>query len=306
MEDYPRTLLDFEKRFATEEACRRYLLALRWPHGFRCPRCGTSKAWLTSRLLYHCEGCGLQTSLIAGTVLQDTKKPLRLWFRAIWQITTQKYGANALGLQRVLGLGSYHTSSLWLHKLRTAMIRPGRDRLWGTVEVDETYVGGDNSGRRGRGAEGKTLVIVAAQEDGRKIGRIRLARVPNARGNTLEKAVLAAVEPGARIRTDDRVGYAGLPRLGYGHDVVRSTSDVGENLLPGAHRVASLLKRWLLGTYQGAVQPSHLDYYLDEFTFRFNRRTSASRGKLFFRLIQQILATAPVQATEISQKSPET
>jgi transposase-like protein len=306
MEDYPRTQLDFEKRFATEEACRSYLLALRWPDGFRCPRCNGPKAWLTSRSLYHCEGCRLQTSLFAGTILQDTKKPLRLWFRAIWQITTQKYGANALGLQRVLGLGSYRTSWVWLHKLRRAMVRPGRDRLSGTVEVDETYVGGERSGKRGRGAEGKALVVVAAQVDGRKIGRIRLVRVPSAGQDALERAVQATVEPGTHVMTDDWVGYAGLSGLGYGHDVVRKTSDVGENLLPKAHRVASLLKRWLLGTYQGAVRPSHLGYYLDEFTFRFNRRTSGSRGKLFYRLVQQMVAIAPVPAADIGHKAPET
>jgi transposase-like protein len=299
MEDYPRTLLALEDRFATEEACLHYLRKLRWPGGFRCPGCGCGEAWLTARGLHHCRGCSLQTSPLAGTIFQDTKKPLRLWFRAIWHITTQKYGANALGLQRVLGLGSYRTAWVWLHKLRRAMVRPGRDRLSGTVEVDETYIGGERSGKRGRGAEGKTLVVVAAQQDGQGIGRIRLRRVADASARSLEGAVKAAVEPGSTVDTDGWSGYGGLSELGYMHKVVRESAELGENPLPRVHRVASLLKRWLLGTYQGAVRPAHLDYYLDEYTFRFNRRTSRSRGKLFYRLVQQAAAIDPVVAKEI-------
>jgi len=299
MEDYPRTLLELEERFATEEACLQYLSELRWPEGFRCPRCGKQDYWFTNRALYHCQSCGLQTSPLAGTIFQDTKKPLRLWFRAIWHITTQKYGANALGLQRVLGLGSYHTAWSWLHKLRRAMVRPGRDRLSGTIEVDETYIGGGKPGKRGRGALGKELVVISAQKDAQRIGRIRLQRVHDASAKSLENAVKAAVEPGSIVLTDGWQGYKGLSRLGYIHKLVRDEADVGENLLPNVHRVAALLKRWLLGTYQGAVRPSHLDYYLDEYTFRFNRRTSRSRGKLFYRLVQQAAAIDPVLVKDI-------
>ena len=299
MDDYPVSLTDFEQRFATEEACRSYFQKLRWPRGFRCPRCGGEAAWLTKRDLYHCEDCGLQTSLLAGTIFQDSKKPLGLWFRAMWHVTTQKYGANALGLQRVLGLGSYRTAWTWMHKLRRAMVRPGRDRLSGTIEVDETYIGGKKPGKRGRGAAGKALVVIAAQKDGKKIGRIRLKRVPDASAESLESAVTAAAEPGCVLRTDGWAGYTGLRKLGYTHKVVRGDGVVGENLLPMANQVAGLLKRWLLGTYQGAARPSHLDYYLDEYTFRFNRRTSRSRGKLFFRLVQQAGAVDPVPAKAI-------
>lgn len=299
MEYYPLTVLEFEKRFATEDACKQYLQDLRWPGGFQCPRCGNRRGWITKRDLYHCEHCGLQTSIYAGTIFQDTKKPLHIWFRAIWYLTAQKYGTNALGLQRVLGLGSYRTSWTWLHKLRCAMVRPDRDCLTGTIEVDETYIGGTASGKRGRGAEGKTLVIIAAQKDGRKIGRIRLQRVHDASANSLETAVKTVVEPGSIVKTDGWVGYNGLSDLGYNHRVIRDEADVGENLLPMAHQVAGLLKRWLMGTYQGAVQSSHLDYYLDEYTFRFNRRTSRSRGKLFYRLVQQASAVAPVPAKNL-------
>jgi transposase-like protein len=197
-------------------------------------------------------------------------------------------------MQRILGLGSYHTAWHWLHKLRRAMVRPGRDRLAGTVEVDETFIGGERPGKRGRGAAGKTLVVIAAQAVGTKIGRIRLARVVSASASHLEAAVSQAVEPGSTVRTDGWGGYNGLNDLGYEHEVIRSTPVVGENLLPLAHRVAALLKRWLLGTHQGAVQPEHLDYYLDEFTFRFNRRTSGSRGLLFYRLLDQAVHLPPI------------
>lgn len=241
----------------------------------------------------------MQTSLFAGTIFQDTKKPLQLWFNAIWHITNQKYGANALGLQRILGLGSYRTAWTWLHKLRRAMIRPGRDRLMGIIEVDETFIGGKRSAKRGRGAEGKELVVIAAQKDGQKLGRIRLQRIPDASGNSLEDAVKNHIEPGSIVQTDGWQGYNGIGKLGYTHEVIREEAEVGDNLLPKAHLVASLLKRWLMGTYQGAVRPIHLDYYLDEYTFRFNRRTSRSRGKLFYRLVQQVAAVSPITIKEL-------
>ena len=305
VEDYPRTILEFEQRFATEEACRRYLFKLRWPEGFCCSRCGHGQAWATKRGLYCCCHCDYQISVTAGTIFQDTRKPLRLWFRAIWHVTSQKNGVSALGLQRVLGLPRYETTWTWLQKLRVAMVRPGRDRLSGIVEVDETYIGGEKPGKRGRGAAGKALVVVAAQENEGRIGRIRLRRVPDASAESLSPAVQDAVEPGSMVRTDGWGGYRQLTSLGYVHAVVRETADVGENLLPLAHRAASLLKRWLLGTHQGAVRASHLDYYLDEFTFRFNRRTSGSRGKLFYRLVQQAVSVHPITGYNLRGSYPQ-
>lgn len=299
MEDYPRTLLEFEERFATEEACLEYLFKMRWPEGFQCTQCRHEKAWSTTRGLFHCAYCGFQTSVTAGTIFQDTKKPLRLWFRAIWHLTSQKYGANALGLQRVLGLGSYRTAWMWMHKLRRAMVRPGRDRLSGTVDVDETHIGGEKPGKRGRGAAGKVLIVVMVEVKDNKIGRIRLSRVPDASAPSLEGAVKEGVAPGTTVCTDGWPGYKGLSKIGYEHEVIRDGADIGRNMLPRVNRVVALLKRWLLGTYQGRVQPSHLDYYLDEFTFRFNRRTSRSRGKLFYRLVQQAVLIDPVLAKDI-------
>lgn len=305
MEEYPETTQEFHDWFATEDSCRDYMFRLRWPEGFRCPRCRNNRAWRMGRLLFRCTQCDLETSITAGTLFQDTRKPLRLWFQAMWYVTNQKYGVSAIGLGQALGLGSYRTAWMWLHKLRRAMVRPGRDRLQGTVEIDETYVGGQRPGKRGRGAEGKALVLVAAQKDGKRVGRIRLRRIDDASADSLETAIKEMVTPGSMIRTDEWLGYNGLKAQGYSHKVVRRKSSVGDNLLPLANRVTSLLKRWLLGTHQGAVRPSHLDYYLDEFTFRFNRRTSRSRGKLFYRLVQQAMAIDPVPAKSIIGGRPE-
>lgn len=300
MAKYPENALEFRDWFATEQACREYLLGLRWPDGFRCPRCQKQKVWHMSRPLYCCAGCGHQFSLTAGTLFEDSHKPLRLWFEALWYVVNQKSGVSALGLKRTLELGSYHTAWKWLHKLRRAMVRQGRDRLTGVVQVDEIFIGGPREGKRGRGAAGKELVLIAAQADGKRIGRIRLCRIADATAASLETAIRASIEPGSIIHTDDWKGYHGLKALGYRHQVIRHEPDVGDNLLPMANRVASLLKRWLLGTHQGAVRPSYLDYYLDEYTFRFNRRTSGSRGLLFYRLLQQAAALKPIKGKNLS------
>lgn len=295
MEDYPRDLAEFERRFATDAACRDYLVQLRWPDGFRCPRCGQPKAWPVRGALFQCAGCGHQTSVTAGTIFQDTRTPLTTWFRAMWWVTNQKTGVSALGLQRTLGLRSYKTAWSWLHKLRRAMVRPGRDRLTGPVEVDETYIGGVHPGRRGRQTETKALVGVAVQIERKRLGRIRLRRIPDASGPSLMAFVQDAVDSGSLVHTDGWVGYAPLRRHGYKHRVtfLEGQAKSPSQLMPHVHQVASLIKRWLLGTHHGAVTHEHLDYYLDEFTFRFNRRRSRSRGKLFFRLVQQAVAVDP-------------
>lgn len=291
--------MEFEKKFHADEACREYLYQLRWPDGFICPRCGHQKCWKMQSGLYRCSNCKYHLSVTAGTIFQDSRIPLRLWFRAIWQVVSQKHGISALGLQRVLGLNRYSTTWTLLHKLRIAMVRPGRDSLVGPVQVDETYIGGPRSGKRGRGAAGKTLVVVAVEDKGKRPGRIRLHKVKNASGESLIPAIKDSVQPKSEVRTDGWEGYSQLSTSGYKHMIIRKTADVGDNLLPLANRVASLLKRWLIGTHQGAPLPSHLDYYLDEFVFRFNRRTSRSRGLLFYRLIQQAVNIAPVKGKRI-------
>jgi transposase-like protein len=239
-----------------------------------------------------CKGCRLQVSVTGGTIFQDSHLPLTTWFRAMWHITSQKNGVSALGLQRTLGLGSYKTAWALLHKLRRAMVRPGRDRLRGRIEVDETYWGGVEKGLIGRLIEDKTLIIVAAEEDGKGIGRIRLRRITDLTKVSVHSFITEAVEPGSTLCTDGLNAYLGL--AGYVHDrQVQRRQPEGEYLMPRVHRVVSLLKRWLLGTHQGAISAEQLDYYLDEFTFRFNRRTSASRGKLFYRLAQHAVRVEP-------------
>jgi transposase-like protein len=296
MEDYPRNLVEFERRFATDEVCRDYLMHVRWPAGFRCSRCGGGKFWPQRVLLLQCAACDYQSSVIAGTIFQDTHAPLTLWFRAMWYVTSQKNGTSALGLQRILGLGSYRTAWAWLHKLRRVMVRPGRDRLHGRVEVDETFVGGEEDGHRGRRRGDKSLIVIAVEVEGKRVGRIRLRSIPDASAASLHSFIKDSIEPGSTVHTDGWQGYKGLEQNGFGCE----TSVIGKqpkdavNLLPHVHLVVALLKRWLLGTHQGAVSRAYLAYYLDEFTFRFNRRTSKSRGKLFYRLVEQAVTTAPV------------
>jgi len=304
MEDFPRTLGELESRFGSEQACRDYLRQLRWPEGFRCPRCSHDRSWPVAKRL-ECAKCGYQASLTAGTIFQDSHKPLSMWFRAIWWVTSQKNGTSALGLQRVLGLGSYQTAWTWLHKLRRAMVRPGRDRLTGRVEVDEMYWGSREEGWQGREPGHKSLIAIAAQEDGRKIGRIRMARIPDASAESLLGFIERSIEPGSIVHTDGWAGYTGLRKKGYEHESTPQGSlgrpGAEEDLLPRVHRVVSLLRRWLMGTHQGAISPEHLDYYLDEFTFRFNRRTSTYRGKLFLRLLQQAVAVEPAPYEQIAK-----
>ena len=210
---------------------------------------------------------------------------------------------SALGLQRQLGFDRYETAWTWLHKLRRAMVRPGRDRLSGHIEVDETYVGGVEEGVRGRETHKKSIVVIAVEVPSPKgFGRVHLCRIPDVSGDSLVPFVCDAVEPGALVRTDGWGGYNDLPKHGYDRQqvVLSNSGDPAHVSMPAVHRVAAWLKRWLLGTHQGSVRPSHLDYYLDEFAFRFNRRTSRKRGKLFYRLVQQVMNVDPVSWEDVA------
>jgi transposase-like protein len=248
-----------------------------------------------------CVGGGRQTSVTAGTIFQGTRIPLKAWFKAIWWVVSQKNGASALGLQRVLGFGSYRTAWTWLHKLRRAMVRPGRERLTGHVEVDETLIGGvePGGGRRHKGK--RALVVIAAEVRGRAIGRIRIESVEDATATSLIAFIQRNIEPGSSVITDGHKGYCSLPSVGYIHDrrIHLGSREDAHASLPSVHRVASLIKRGLMGTHQGAVRREHLGYYLDEFTFRFNRRPSRSRGKLFYRLLEQAVAIEPTSYAQM-------
>lgn len=294
--DYPRTFQEFEAWFASEAQCRDYLIRLRWHDGFECPHCGVrDEPWITARGYLHCRSCEGEISVTAGTLFEGTRKSLRDWFFAIWFVTSQKHGASALGLKRVLALGSYQTAWTWLHKIRRAMVRRGRDRLSGAVEVDETFVGAPEEDVHGRETEEKAMVVIAAEQRGRAIGRVRLQCIVDASAESLLAFVKDSITPGSLVITDGWRGYNGLTDLGYQHEIrnIKRSGVPAHKLLPRVHRVASLLKRWLLGTLQGGVQQRHLEYYLDEFTFRFNRRSSRSRGLLFYRLMQQATTITP-------------
>lgn len=286
--EFPGTLLEFERWFRTEESCRAYLERIRWPEGFICPRCHARKAWRTKSGLFHCQGCYTNTYLTAGTVFHRSKVPLCLWYRAMWWMTNQKVGINAMGLQRLLGLPSYKTAWIMLHKLRRAMIRPGREQLSGDVEVDETLIGGLTPGNPARQA--KNIVIIAAEIRGEGIGRIRLSKLPNDDGASIVGFVKNTVAKGSLIISDGAWAYSWLTKDGYRH---RRIPRAGSKELPRVHRIAALVKRWLLGTFQGRTSDKQLQPYLDEFAFRFNRRNSALRGQLFYRLLQQCAGRGP-------------
>ena len=310
--DYPQNWNDFLDWFATEESCLAYLERLRWPSGFICPRCASAgEAYRASRIRLMCRACQHQSSVTAGTIFDKTRTPLRVWLAAAWYLTNQKQGVSALGLQRVLGLGSYQTAWTMLHRFRRAMVRPDRARLKGLVEVDETYLAITDRqepispvGRKS--STTKVLVVMAVEILHPKgFGRIRLRRILRDSAPYVVPFVQEVIEPAARVRTDGSAAYRSLGELGYDHQrTVMLGSDVPAHVsMAGVHRVASLVQRWILGTHHGSVQPEHLDAYLDEFVFRFNRRTSNSRGMLFYRLLQQAVATAPVTYQDVVRKA---
>ncbi|MGI9154223.1 MAG: IS1595 family transposase [Rubrivivax sp.] len=310
--DYPQTWNEFLDWFGTEEACLAYLERLRWSNGFVCPRCGcVGEAYRATRIRLMCPSCQHQGSVTAGTIFDKTRTPLRVWLAAAWYLTNQKQGVSALGLQRVLGLGSYQTAWTMLHRLRRAMVRPGREQLRGLVEVDETYLSISDrqapiSAKGRKNNTSKVLVVMAVEMlEPKGFGRIRLRRVANDSAACVIPFVQEVIEPGAQVRTDGSAAYRTLTELGFTHQrTVMLGSEVPAHVsMAGVHRVAALVQRWILGTHHGSVQPEHLDAYLDEFVFRFNRRTSNSRGMLFYRLLQQAVVTAPVTYRDVVGKA---
>jgi transposase-like protein len=273
---FPRSIVEFQRRFPDEAACRAYLFASRWPEGYRCLRCGGDEVGAEHRRhLWQCKRCGHQTSVTAGTVMHKTRTPLTLWFWAAYLVATHTPGISAVQLQRQLGIPRYETAWLILQKLRRAMVAPEREPLRGEVEVDETLVGGhDESRRGGRQRDGKkTLVGVIVEVRGEGSGRLRLKVLSDASRNTLTPWVKESVEGGAIVHTDGWEGYGKLAGSGFDHRPRPQRRDRpdAQKLLPRAHRAASNLKTWLQGTHRG-VSPEHLQAYLDEFVFRHNRR----------------------------------
>jgi transposase-like protein len=301
IEGLPSDLPAFVSRFGSDAQCRAYLVRARWPAGFGCSGCGHGRAYSHKlRLIEECAACGKQHSLLAGTIFEQTKTGLARWFLAIYLVTSSKGGISAMELKRQMGFGSYQTAWSWLHKIRRAMVRPDRTPLSKRVEVDETYVGGSKPGKAGRGAAGKVKVAGAVESDrgagkGRRLGRLRLAVVDDVSAASLEHFLASAVARSAPVATDGWSGYRGLAAAGFQHErhVVRTSPGDAAAELPAIHLVFGLVKRWLLGTHHGAVGKKHLAAYLDEFVFRFNRRTARNLSHRFARVIEHAVQIQP-------------
>lgn len=301
--DYARTYREFKTMFPDDAGCAAYLETLRWPRGFICPSCGAADPpWRQSRGRLVCPACRRQTTVTAGTILDKTRTPLTTWFEAAWHVATAKNGLSATTLHRTLDI-SYRTAWAMLHRFRVAMVRSEREQLSGDIEVDETMVGGVEVGaKRGRGAKKDIVVIAIEVLHPKGFGRVRLRRIQNASSEQLASFVVATVSPGSEVHTDGWPAYGGLSEHGYQHRVtnVSKSGDLAHVAMPAVHRIASLLKRWILGTHQGSVTGHHLQAYLEEFTFRFNRRASRSRGLVFRRLLEQAVATGPITAADLA------
>lgn len=285
--------------FPNDRACLDYLDGLRWPHGFVCPHCGSVADWPMRDGRHRCSGCDRRVSVTAGTVFDKTRTPLTVWFEAAWLMMSSKAGLSALNLQRVTGIGSYQTAWAMLHRFRSVMVASRRDLLSGTVEVDETFVGGPRPGKTGRGALGKTLVAGAIEQSlsGRGFGRARLEVIADASAVSFAPFLSNTVAAGSTVITDAWPGYLpAVPDTDFAHHRlnVRRSGLQAHELLPGVHRLFSLLHRGMGGTHQGAIRPEHLQSYLDKFVFRFNRCRSRQRGMLFLRFLERCVDAAPV------------
>jgi transposase-like protein len=304
--DYPRSVGEVHSWFRTDADCLDYLEWLRWPSGFVCPDCGHGGGWRLGDGRFMCAACGRRTSVTAGTIFDRTRTPLTVWFAACWLFASGKDGISALSIKRTLEISSYQTAWALLHRLRSVLVRPGRERLAGRVEVDETYIGGFEAGLAGGRARGKKVLTVIAVEVKvpKGIGRCRMLPISDASATSLPSFIKNHIEPGTCVITDGWQGYHGIEKFGYVHDrrsqrAARGRGEDTGEMFPAVHRVASLTKRWLTGTHQGSVDPAHLASYLNEFVFRFNRRHSRSRGLLLLRVLQLAVAHAPVRYQDI-------
>jgi transposase-like protein len=309
-EDYPKTEIEFDQRFSNPDTCYEYLAKTRWPNGFICEKCGHNAFWVSAKHIYICTRCEHQYSLTAGTIMHRTRKPITYWFKAMWWFTTRKSGVNAVNLKELLGLGSYQTAWTWLQKLRRCTNRKDREKLSGRVEVDEFFVGGQKTGKRGRGADGKTIVYIAVERDMKQdpstleeywqIGRARMQVALDCSSYSLETFINHNIEAGSIVATDKWSSYQPIVNIRYHHEVIDAPDQKGsESRLYGAHLVVSLVKRLIRSTFQGRFEPKYLQNYLDEYVFRFNRRKSISIGKKFMRIVQQVMRSRNISNKDI-------
>ena len=299
---YPDNIREFFRMFPNEQSCFDYLVNLRWPNGYICDMCNIqSEPWVASRNRLVCSNCKYKVVVTARTLFEKTRTPLSTWFDAAWHVTTAKNGMSAKTLERTLGT-SYHVAWMMLQRFRIAMVNSERTKLTGTVEVDETLVGGvEQGGKRGRGTDKELVVIAVEVYESKGFGRVRMKHIPDASGDSLIPFIQESISKNAKLVTDGWSGYNKIIEHGYERDVINisSSDDFAHVVMPGVHRVASLLKRWILGTHQGSVSDMHLQSYLEEYTFRFNRRKSNSRGLVFRRLLEHAVATKPIAETDI-------
>lgn len=301
-EDFPTNEIEFDRRFCSEEACLEYLSQFRWPEGFLCTKCQHTGYWKSARGLYVCRQCEHQQSVTAGTIFHSTKKPLALWFKTMWWFSTRKDGVSAVSVQEQLGLGSYQTAWRWLQKLRTCAIFPDREKLSGVVETDEIFIGGERSGKRGRGAEHKCKVAIAVERKGNKVGRVRMQVIDHCGADELTPFATDNIVQGSTITTDGWKGYCGLEKAGFVHNKIlvnKVDEKDKDSVLSGVNIIASLVKRVILGTFQGRFDKQYLQRLLDEYVFRFNRRTTKTLGKRFWRLMQRAVVSPPVTISNL-------
>ncbi len=300
---YPSNQIEFEKLFSNEKKCFSYIFDIKHSNGYVCSSCGSQDYLLIKERIIRCKICKGETSLTSGTIFHGTNLSLMVLFRAMWWIVIQKNGVSAQGLRRILGV-SYNTAWIWLHKFRRVMVIPERKKLNGNVEIDEMLVGGRKKGKRGRGAEGKTLVVIAVEVYDKGTGRARLSVITDASRKSLNSFIKQNVEKKSTITTDAWNGYVDVTKMKYSHNIINLTRALDDdNLLPNVHRIASLVKRWLLGTHQSYVnKKEYLQFYLDEFIYRYNRRKSDSRGKLFYTLIYQAIIHEPLTGITLHRK----
>ena len=309
-EDFPKSEIEFDQRFSDPDTCYEYLAKTRWPNGFVCEKCGHNAFWISAKHIYICTKCEHQYSLTAGTIMHRTRKPITYWFKAMWWFTTRKSGVNAVNLKELLGLGSYHTVWTWLQKLRRCTIRKDREKLSGRVEIDEFFVGGPKTGKRGRGADGKTIVYIAVERDLKQdpstleeywqIGRARMQVALDCSSYSLETFINHNIKAGSTIATDKWSSYQPIVNIRYNHEVSDAADQKrSESGLYGAHLVVSLVKRLIRSTFQGRFEPKYLQNYLDEYVFRFNRRKSKSIGKKIMRIVQQVIKSRKINNKDI-------
>ena len=297
--DFPKTAMEFEKRFATEADCRAYWIEARWAGKPACTECRSRRVWpVREGRWFECADCRHQTSLTSGTPLHKTTKPLKMWFRAVFEISSRRNGISAKDLQRILGLGSYETAWTWLHKLRAALVRPNREPLAKSVQVDEAFVGDK---------EGKQLVLVATETDAKTgMARVRMSHADNNDAKTVARFAAAEIAPDAGVTSDGHKGYSAKSLGEREHTaIVQTKAERAEaDTLQATHWTISLLKRWLLGTHASAVRPKHLQAYLDEYAFRHNRRGTKGVGRIASRTIEQLVHLPPRTMRDIVDNTP--